>query len=393
MKILVVYQYFCTTEGSWSTRIYEFCKRWVLEGHEVTVLTSPYEKSDITLGHHKTEIDGIKVFVHFAHDDNRKSSLWRGLHSLRFATYASRMALTKSYDLILSSSGPLTTSIPLILAKKIRSKKTILEVRDLWPGVPIALGKLKNPLARRLLLKLESLAYKAADQVVTASEDQAQDIKKRFNGINPSVITNASDNDLFDEESKIPLPEWVDQRRLIIHMGSLGFIHNASIWIEVMRYLDPNKYLFVFVGDGELRKEMEQEVEKLNLKHIRFTGLLTKKGVVAWAQKADLSVFATIDHPLQDSCSPNKLFDSFAAGLPVAQTTNGWIKRLIEDHNCGINLDINNAEEMATDIDRFLNSDTYEQACSNSKKLALNKFDRDLLSNQYLDIINRSVQA
>ena len=372
--------------------MYEYCRRWVSQGHEVTVLTSPYEKSDIRLSHHKTSIEGIKLLVHFAHDDNRKSSWWRGIHSLRFAFYASRMALTKSYDLILCSSGPLSTSIPLILAKKLRSKRTVFEVRDLWPGVPIALGKVKNAILKKMLLALESMAYQSSDQLVTASPDQSEDIQHRFNKLNPAVIYNASDNLLFDQSSVLSLPEWVDDRKLIIHMGSLGFIHRAEVWIQMMQYLDPKKYLFVFIGDGAQRQELQNLVKKMDLSHVRFTGLLSKKGVVAWAQRADLSVFATLDHPLQQSCSPNKMFDSFAASLPIAQTTTGWIKRLIRDYQCGINLKVDQAQEMARDVEQFLNSIEYENACVNAKKLAINKFDRDLLANQYLDLLEKAMQ-
>jgi len=47
MKILYFYQYFGTPKGSWSTRVCEYTRRWVLEGHSVTVVIAPYEKSDI----------------------------------------------------------------------------------------------------------------------------------------------------------------------------------------------------------------------------------------------------------------------------------------------------------------------------------------------------------
>ena len=47
MKILYFYQYFSTPKGSWGTRVYEFAKDWVVKGHEVTVVTSIYSKSDL----------------------------------------------------------------------------------------------------------------------------------------------------------------------------------------------------------------------------------------------------------------------------------------------------------------------------------------------------------
>src|SRR5690625_663770 len=46
MRILYVHQYFKTREGDSSTRSYEFAKRFVDSGHEVTVLTGDSRLTD-----------------------------------------------------------------------------------------------------------------------------------------------------------------------------------------------------------------------------------------------------------------------------------------------------------------------------------------------------------
>ena len=64
-KILIFYQYFATSKGSWGTRIYEFAKIWVEEGYDVEVITSIYSKSDLKASGilKNLDIDGIKVKV------------------------------------------------------------------------------------------------------------------------------------------------------------------------------------------------------------------------------------------------------------------------------------------------------------------------------------------
>ncbi|MEC7626809.1 MAG: glycosyltransferase WbuB, partial [Verrucomicrobiota bacterium] len=61
MKILYFYQYFSTSKGSWGTRAFEFSKRWVQAGHEVTVVTCVYDKSDLSPSWliHREKIEGI----------------------------------------------------------------------------------------------------------------------------------------------------------------------------------------------------------------------------------------------------------------------------------------------------------------------------------------------
>ena len=65
MKILVIYPYFGTPAGNWSTRMYELTRRWVRDGMEVEIITAPYEKSDIKssgmISHQ--QIEGIKLTI------------------------------------------------------------------------------------------------------------------------------------------------------------------------------------------------------------------------------------------------------------------------------------------------------------------------------------------
>ena len=81
MKILFFYQYFGTPKGSWSTRVYEFTRRWVKEGHEVTVVTAPYEKSDIRATRliERQDIEGVKLIVLNLPDSNKKLNPQAGI--------------------------------------------------------------------------------------------------------------------------------------------------------------------------------------------------------------------------------------------------------------------------------------------------------------------------
>ena len=47
MRIVYFHQFFSTPKGSWGTRVYEFCKDWAAAGHDVTVVTSTFAKSDL----------------------------------------------------------------------------------------------------------------------------------------------------------------------------------------------------------------------------------------------------------------------------------------------------------------------------------------------------------
>ncbi len=103
MKILYFYQYFSTPKGSWGTRVYEFAKEWVAEGHEVTVVSSIYSKSDLQAERliENQVFDGIKVKVLNIRIDNKQSFLKRIFTFLAYSILSSWYALTLKLMLLL----------------------------------------------------------------------------------------------------------------------------------------------------------------------------------------------------------------------------------------------------------------------------------------------------
>ena len=169
MKILYFYQYFGTPAGSWSTRVYEQCRRWVAAGHEVTVVTAPYEKSDIGARGFisRRRIEGIEVIIIDSGDSNRKPVLVRAGRAVRFALVSIWFALRCRYDVAVASSGPITIGLPMIVAKKLRRKKTVFEVRDLWPAGGIEMGLIRRRWQQRAFIL--GLVAAAAGSLVGAT--------------------------------------------------------------------------------------------------------------------------------------------------------------------------------------------------------------------------------
>ncbi len=392
MKILIVYQYFGTPNGSWSTRIYELTKRWVDSGNHVTVITSPYDKSDIKAHGliSRQKVDGIDLIVIDSGDSNRFNRFKRAYRALRFAVFSAFFALTESAEVIISSSGPITVAIPGILRKFIRRTPFVFEVRDLWPLGGIVMGKIKNPLVQKLLLKFEHLTYEYANAVVTCSVGQKDNIVKRLGFENKiHVISNASDNDLFGCHRDLTQDQWniVDGKPYVLHLGSLGYIHNCSYLIEVARYIP--EIPMVFIGDGAERKSLENKSNDYHLRNVYFLGQMPKKETVPWLSNCELSLFSTLDNEIQDTSSPNKIFDSFAAEKPIIQTTRGWIYDLVSKEGCGLNADPQDPQDFAKKIKGYFELEEIEKEkfSGAAKKVSQFQFNRDILATDYFKIL------
>lgn len=392
MKILIFYQYFGTPNGSWSTRFYEFARRWVQAGHEVTIVTAPYEKSDIKANGFisRQTIEGIKLIVINTPDSNRVSILKRAFNSVLFSITSSYFALTQKTDLVISSSGPITIGIPGLMAKFFRQKPFIFEIRDLWPGGGIEMGKIKNKWLISFALRFEKLLYNKANLVVACSNGQKNNIQKRYSNIKCVTIPHGGDLDLFDIKKTIT--DISKDAKLFTHIGSLGFIHNCKLILEAADIIKKagmeNDIKIIFIGDGAERNELELMKQNLELNNIEFWGLLPKKELPKWVKSSTATLFTTLDNETQNTSCPNKIFDSFAAGVPIIQTTTGWINELIEKENCGINVSPNNPKELAEAILKLVDDEIlHEKLSVNAERVARTLFNRDLLANQYLEEI------
>ncbi|PZV79132.1 glycosyltransferase involved in cell wall biosynthesis [Algoriphagus aquaeductus] len=397
MKILIFYQYFGTPNGGWSTRYYEFTRRWVKEGHQISVVTSPYYKSDIKadgfISHQS--IEGVELIVIDSPDSNKDTFFKRAWNALRFSATATYFALTHPHDVVISSSGPITTAIPGLLSHWIRKKPLVFEVRDLWPKGGIELGKLRNPFLQKIALKFEQIVYSSSSLVIACSEGMKSGIREVSPTSEVLVITNSSDTELFGKESIIPkLPERFDTNTpIFLYAGSLGLMDDCRQIVHGLNVAKNITFQMVFIGDGAEKEYLIQLTKSLGLENkVWFLGLIPKTEVVKWFSLASASFVTFKDLPVLHTSSPNKMFDSFAAGVPIIQSTRGWIADLVQEHECGINVDPSKPEEIAKAIHFFIhNPEKAKLMGENARKLAENEFNRTILATKFLNGILETV--
>jgi glycosyltransferase involved in cell wall biosynthesis len=396
MKILYFYQYFGTPMGSWSTRVYEFSRRWVSQGNTVTVVTSVYDKSDLKPHSfiQKCQIDGIHVIVINIKISNKHRMLKRLLTFLEYALFSTWYALVLNADVVIASSGPITVGIPGLVAKLVRRVPFVLEVRDLHPEGAIQLGILKGKLGQFLAYKFERFLYSIADQIVVLSSGMAEYIKNRHL-LDTCIIPNAADNNLFSGHSAdFELPSWASCRNLVLYTGSLGLIDDCIqiMWMaEELQRLKAENIHIVILGGGQQREFLESYSLEKHLSNVHFLGNLPKIQVANWLHHALCSLLVVYPVPVLDTASPNKLFDSLSAGVPVIQTTQGWIKDLLENENCGITVRPRDPHAMASAVLKLAcNTELRNEMAKNARRIAVEQFDRDLLSEKMLRILYKT---
>lgn len=391
MKILYFYQYFSTPKGSWGTRVYEFAREWVKEGHEVTVVSSIYSKSDLTA---KTLIedqyfDGIHVKVVNVRIDNKQSNFKRIRSFIQFSVISSYFAIVLPADVVIASSGPITAWIPGLIAKVFRGRKLILEVRDLWPDGAIELGVIKNKFLILLAAWFEKKSYQVADGVVALSPGMRDEILKKHATAKVISVTNAANLELFSTE--FPFLFDLPKVKYAIYTGNIGAV-NDSYWLlktaRCLRDLGREDLLIVLAGDGQQRDELVKAAKQSGLNNFVYLGLLPKVQLVPLIQNAMVSLVPLKNSPILDTSSPNKFFESLAAGVPVVQNTNGWMRQFLEENKVGFTITSGDEVALANLLIELDSSPELRSEMGNrARKLAQNKFDQVVLANKMLQFV------
>jgi glycosyltransferase involved in cell wall biosynthesis len=391
VTILYLYQYFGTNKGSWSTRVYELAKRWIKEGHKVTVVTSPYDKSDITGKGlvFKTKVEGIEVIVINIKQSNKHSFIRRMTTFILFSIISIYYALNVSCQIVIASSGPITIGLPGLVAKWVRRRKLVFEVRDLWPEGAIELGILKSSLVKKVAWWFESFMYRQASLVVACSKGMQKSIVDRYPRVKSIVVTNVSDNDLFRNKriiNSFQLPDWASKNKYFLYAGSLGAMDNIKLILDTAKELinRKNNAIFIIAGDGKDKENLVKQKESLNLKNVIFLNLMSKELLVGWIHYSCAALVLFKDVPVIQTSSPNKLFDAFAAERPIIQNTTGWIHDLVLESQCGINISPNDANEFADAIEKLLIESINKKMSLGSSKLGLERYERSKLTDYYL---------
>lgn len=335
MRILLVHQYYKTPGEGGAIRSYYIARHLAAAGHQVEVITAFNEKRYIVKQQGNISVHYLPVYY-----TNHLSFLSRIHAFYRFVRQAIRLIKKlQPADLNYVITTPLTTGIIALIAKRKFGTPYIFEVGDLWPDAPIALGVLKNPLLKKLAYQLERRSYAGAAALVALSPDIKAAISEKVPEKEVVVVTNMADTNFFQpQQKKASLVEQyaVQGKFVISYAGTVGMANHLEYLLDVAEQVQlENSIHFIVAGSGARWEPVKRQAEQRQLHNISFIDFLDKEGVRDLLNISD-AVFISFENvPVLATGSPNKLFDGLAAGKLIIINFGGWIKELIEQHQCG----------------------------------------------------------
>lgn len=402
LNILYLSQYFPPEMGAPSARVYELSRRWVAQNSAVTILTGfPNHPTGIVPEEYKGQYflregkDGIKVIRTYIYAAANKGFIKRVFSYLSFMVSSIIQGTRASgkQDVIIASSPQFFVGIAGYIISRLKGIPFIFEIRDLWPESIVQLGLLKNEVLISLLEWIEIFLYKRAAHIIVVA-DSTVDIlmKKGIDKEKISVLKNGVDLILFnflDNQSALKEKYGFKNKFVVSYIGTHGLSHALDKVLETAELIKPREdIVFLLVGEGAEKEKLQNFAKEAMLTNIVFVDQINKSQLPDYYALSDIVLVTLRKLPLFKHVIPSKLFEIMAMKRPIIISVDGEAKRIVENAKSGVFCEPENPVSLKKAIEAlYKDEEKRKQLGENGRQFVEKYFNRDVLADDYLDII------
>ncbi len=336
MKKLLVYDNNFYPEVSSLAQLYTDLCVALTEQFEVSVIcavpsyTGSIEKSYLTKWLYKEKYKGVKIYRVKVSPFDKRSKVSRTISIVGYffrAVWAT--FLIGNVDVILAvSQPPVLGGLLGVIGKIIKHCKLLYNIQDFNPEQIMAVGYSKNKFLLKLLLRIDKISCQKADKIIVVGKDMVETIYSRFRKAK-SKISVAFINNWVNEEKLYPLDRQnikveefrkkyhLENKFIFMYSGNIGLIYDLENIIKVIKeFKDYKDMAFVFVGEGNTKKKIEDYAEKEDMVNVYFVPYQDNDKIIYSLNAADVH-FVINAKGMKGVACPSKLYGVMAVGKPV----------------------------------------------------------------------------
>ncbi|MES2984394.1 MAG: glycosyltransferase [Pseudomonadota bacterium] len=271
--------------------------------------------------------------------------------ALYLALYRDTLAQVGAADLYIAHDLPM---LPVALeAKRRYGGKVLYDSHELFAEQEF------SGLEKRMWRKLEARIISGADGVVTVNPSIAHVLQTRYGLSDVGVVYNAewlADAPLRKGRLFHTLLGLPQAARVVLYQGMLSYHRNLDGLVRAMGAVRDAHVHLVLLGSGPAAVKLRARAQQMGLSgRVHVLAAVPQEQLLGYTASADLGVIPYRDICLNYRyCTPNKLFEFIAAGLPMVATDLPEISRLIAAHGLGFTGDTQQPQALAALLERAL---------------------------------------
>lgn len=303
----------------------------------------------------------------------------------------------RKIDLVISTSPQFFCGWAGLILSKLKFKRNILEIRDIWPDSIIAVGAMKKSPLIHMIKWLEMKMYKYSTKIVTVGEGYKRELIQK--GVDPSKISVVSNS--VDSKTFYPRPPSPDilqnnpeckNKFICSYIGTIGMASGLDVVLKASEKLqklpEPSNIHFLLIGSGAILDDLKSKASNRHLKNISFLGLQPKHSIPDYIAISDIILVHLKKQDLFKTVLPSKMIEAFAMSKPILLGVEGFAKELLEKAQAGVSMEPENEDEL---IQQLKNLKDQPENLITFGKNGLNYVEHHFklkdLAHGYLDII------
>ena len=454
MRILFFSHYYTPEGNAPATRVSALCERWAKAGHDVTVVTGApnvpngvvyegYANRRLSEVINGVKVERVKTYIAANRGVIRRmlnfttyfaSALWTALRLPKadvviatspqiFCGYAGvwykrlvtrrirgsedRRDVGAERQKLRGSEDQRDVGADALSSRKTRHVPLVIEIRDIWPESMFAVGAKVPRLGVWALEKIEQAMYRCCNRLVTVGEGYRLRLKEK--GVpeeKMSVVMNGTDLAVYsprEKNAELLKKYGLEGKFVVSYIGTVGMACGLEVVLEAAEKINSEaqrlreggrreapEIVFVIVGDGAHRENLEAEAKKRGLDNVVFTGRQPKASMPDWVASSDASLVHLKKTELFTTVMPSKIFESAGCKRPIIMGVDGFAKKLVMDARAGLDMVPENAESLVSCVKQLVEN---PELC---RKLGENAYDniakvhnRDQQAADYLMTLNQ----
>ncbi len=299
-------------------RLNKVCQSLFNQGFKVCLVGAKFQRSARL---EARDYQTFRLFLFF-----RKGPLFYAEYNLKLFFY---LLFSKANVFV---ANDLDTLLPVYLASAFRQKKLVYDSHEYFTEVPELIGRK----VRKIWLKIEQFILPRVKNSYTVCQSIANEYQRLY-GIEMKVVRNFPTKEIID--SQIEIPHYLKDKKIILYQGALNVGRGVEYVIRAMQLIEDA--VFLIIGDGDIRKELMQEVEDLNLQSkVIFIGKVPFNQLLEYTKLAQVGISLFEDRGLSYRFSlPNRLFDYIKAQIPVLISNLPEMQSIMNKYEIGISIE------------------------------------------------------
>lgn len=333
--ILIISNYYPPESGAAPNRIQTLALSLVKNNFNVTVICpfpnypfgkifNPYKGQFRA----KNTENNIKVNRLWLFASNSKNKFIRLFSMLSFATHLFLFLLfKKTPEKVIIQCSPLFVGFFAVMVSRIKRKKIILNVSDLWPLAGLEMGILNKGGYYSILEKIELFNYRNSDLLLGQSQEILNHFKKNVPNKATFLYRNFPNFEVPQQQQNS-----TDNSIKIVYAGLLGI---AQGLLNICNKLQlPKNVEFHIYGNGP---ETEQIIELLkNKPNIYYHGSVERNVLHEALMQYDITLVPLVNRIY--GSVPSKIFEYARLGLPILYFSEGEGSDIVNNYKLGITI-------------------------------------------------------